>query len=48
MSSTPQIKKFAVLPEVWAPGSNHLTAAGKLGRKPIATTYAASIESLYG
>ncbi|MGW3542569.1 hypothetical protein ACWDNI_18765 [Nocardia niigatensis] len=40
--------RFAVLPEVWAPGGVHLTATGKVGRKPIATTYAATIESLYG
>ncbi|MFE4459184.1 AMP-dependent synthetase/ligase [Nocardia tengchongensis] len=48
LSRVEQIKKFAVLPDVWAPGSDHLTATGKLRRKPIATTYAATIESLYG
>ncbi|MEV6096679.1 AMP-binding protein [Nocardia sp. NPDC051981] len=48
LSRVEQIKRFAVLPEVWTPGSDHLTATGKLRRKPIATTYAATIDSLYG
>ncbi|MFD7841786.1 hypothetical protein ACFV4K_02445 [Nocardia sp. NPDC059764] len=48
LSRVEQIKKFAVLPDVWVPGSDHLTATGKLSRKPIAITYAATIESLYG
>ncbi|MEC3917192.1 AMP-dependent synthetase/ligase [Nocardia sp. CDC160] len=48
LSRVEQIKKFAVLPDVWAPGSDHLTATGKLRRKPIAIDYAATIESLYG
>ncbi|MGW5108392.1 hypothetical protein [Nocardia sp. NPDC004123] len=48
LSRVEQIKKFAVLPEVWAPGGDHLTATGKLRRKPIATRYAATIDSLYG
>ncbi|MEV6772145.1 AMP-dependent synthetase/ligase [Nocardia sp. NPDC051030] len=47
LSRVEQIKKFAVLPEVWAPGSDNLTATGKLRRKPIATNYAATIDSLY-
>ncbi|APA99153.1 AMP-dependent synthetase/ligase [Nocardia seriolae] len=48
LSRVEQIKKFAVLPDVWLPGSDNLTATGKLKRKPIATNYAATIESLYG
>ncbi|GAB2536995.1 AMP-dependent synthetase/ligase [Nocardia heshunensis] len=48
LSRVEQIKKFAVLPDVWTPGSDNLTATGKLRRKPIATNYAATIESLYG
>ncbi|WP_067536307.1 AMP-dependent synthetase/ligase [Nocardia crassostreae] len=48
LSRVEQIKKFAVLPEVWTPGSDCLTATGKLRRKPIATAYAATIDSLYG
>ncbi|MBL1073863.1 long-chain fatty acid--CoA ligase [Nocardia sp. 2] len=47
LSRVEQIKKFAVLPEVWTPGSDCLTATGKLRRKPIATAYAATIDSLY-
>ncbi|WP_282785950.1 long-chain fatty acid--CoA ligase [Nocardia sp. CC201C] len=47
LSRVEQIKRFAVLPEVWTPGSDCLTATGKLRRKPIATQYAATIESLY-
>ncbi|MFB8000978.1 AMP-dependent synthetase/ligase [Nocardia sp. NPDC056000] len=47
LSRVEQIKKFAVLPDVWLPGSDCLTATGKLRRKPIATAYAATIDSLY-
>ncbi|MCU1643109.1 MAG: long-chain fatty acid--CoA ligase [Nocardia sp.] len=47
LSRVEQIKRFAVLPDVWAPGSDCLTATGKLRRKPIATAYASTIESLY-
>ncbi|MBF6136572.1 long-chain fatty acid--CoA ligase [Nocardia otitidiscaviarum] len=47
LSRVEQIKRFAVLPDVWTPGSDCLTATGKLRRKPIATQYAATIESLY-
>ncbi|WP_330181082.1 AMP-dependent synthetase/ligase [Nocardia sp. NBC_01503] len=48
LSRVEQIKKFAVLPDVWLPGSDCLTATGKLRRKPIAIAYAATIDSLYG
>ncbi|WP_405498552.1 AMP-dependent synthetase/ligase [Nocardia sp. NBC_00511] len=48
LSRVEQIKRFAVLPDVWTPGSDNLTATGKLRRKPIAINYAATIESLYG
>ncbi|MGV9413500.1 AMP-dependent synthetase/ligase [Nocardia sp. NPDC003693] len=48
LSRVEQIKKFVVLPDVWAPGSECLTATGKLRRKPIANAYAATIDSLYG
>ncbi|MEV0251768.1 AMP-dependent synthetase/ligase [Nocardia sp. NPDC050712] len=47
LSRVEQIKKFAVLPEVWEPGSPHLTPTNKLRRKPIAGDYAAVIEELY-
>jgi long-chain acyl-CoA synthetase len=42
-----EIKKFTILPEIWEPGSIHLTPTGKLKRKPIAATYADVIEAMY-
>jgi long-chain acyl-CoA synthetase len=42
-----QIKKFAILPEVWEPGGDEVTPTMKLKRKPIATKYAKQIEDLY-
>ncbi|WP_433754971.1 fatty-acid--CoA ligase [Nocardia sp. CA-135398] len=47
LSRVEQIKKYIVLPEVWEPGSEVLTATGKLERTPIAIRYADTIESLY-
>ncbi|MGV9673686.1 AMP-dependent synthetase/ligase [Nocardia sp. NPDC003482] len=47
LSRVEQVRAFAVLPEVWAPGGECLTATGKLRRKPIAAAYADTIESLY-
>jgi len=47
LSRVEQIKRFAVLPDVWAPGGDFLTATGKLRRKPIAAGYVDTIESLY-
>ncbi|WP_458691027.1 AMP-dependent synthetase/ligase [Nocardia tengchongensis] len=47
LSRVEQIKKFAVLREIWEPGSAHLTPTSKLKRKPIATDYAAIIDELY-
>ncbi|WP_280265941.1 AMP-dependent synthetase/ligase [Nocardia wallacei] len=47
LSRVEQVKRFALLPEVWQPGSDCLTATGKLRRKPIAAAYADTIESLY-
>ncbi|WP_067821785.1 AMP-dependent synthetase/ligase [Nocardia inohanensis] len=47
LSRVEQIKKFTVLTEVWNPGSECLTATGKLRRKPIANAYADTIEALY-
>lgn len=43
-----QIKKFAVLPEVWMPGGDELTPTMKLKRKPIDAKYSEQIEGLYG
>jgi long-subunit acyl-CoA synthetase (AMP-forming) len=47
LSRVEQIKKFTIVPEVWEPGSPHLTPTGKLKRKPIAATYADVIEAMY-
>lgn len=47
LSRVEQIKKYIVLPEVWEPGGDVLTATGKLKRTPIATRYTDTIESLY-
>ena len=47
LSRVEQIKKFTVLPDVWEPGSPHLTPTGKLKRKPIVATYADVIEAMY-
>ena len=47
LSRVEQIKRFAILTEIWEPGSPHLTPTGKLKRKPIATDYAATIDELY-
>lgn len=42
-----QIKKFALLPTVWAPDSDELTPTAKLKRKPISEKYATEIDGLY-
>lgn len=42
-----QIKKFKILPDVWAPGSELVTPTMKLKRKSIDAKYAAEIEALY-
>jgi long-chain acyl-CoA synthetase len=42
-----QIKKFAILPDVWEPGGDEVTPTMKLKRKPIAAKYAEQIEQLY-
>lgn len=47
LSRVEQIKKFAILPTFWEPGSDVLTHTMKLRRKPIAERYAAEIEALY-
>jgi long-subunit acyl-CoA synthetase (AMP-forming) len=47
LSRVEQIKKFAILPDVWEPGSDVLTPTMKLKRRPIAERYAAEIEALY-
>ena len=47
LSRVEQIKKYAVLPDVWEPGGAEITPTMKLRRKPIAQRYAAQIEALY-
>ncbi|MEU0501297.1 fatty-acid--CoA ligase [Nocardia sp. NPDC005998] len=47
LSRVEQIKKCIVLPEVWEPGSDVLTATGKLERTPIAARHTDTIERLY-
>ncbi|WKV16138.1 AMP-binding protein [Janibacter limosus] len=47
LSHVEQVKKFAVLPEYWAPGSDVLTPTLKVRRKPISDRYSAEIEALY-
>ncbi|GAA1958301.1 AMP-dependent synthetase/ligase [Amycolatopsis minnesotensis] len=42
-----QVKKTAILPDVWEPGGDEVTPTMKLRRKPIATRYADRIEDLY-
>ena len=47
LSRVEQIKSFAILPDVWEPGSEELTPTMKLKRRPIADKYASVIEALY-
>ncbi|MBF6620060.1 MAG: long-chain fatty acid--CoA ligase [Patulibacter sp.] len=42
-----QIKRFAILPDAWEPGSTELTPTMKLRRKPISERYTDVIEGLY-
>ncbi|WP_194820151.1 long-chain fatty acid--CoA ligase [Nocardia sp. XZ_19_385] len=47
LSRVEQIKKFAIVPDFWEPGSDVLTPTMKLRRKPINANYAEMIEHLY-
>ncbi|MGJ9423270.1 AMP-dependent synthetase/ligase [Aeromicrobium sp. CF3.5] len=47
LSRIEQIKRFAVLPELWEPGGEELTATSKLKRSSISQKYAATIDALY-
>jgi long-subunit acyl-CoA synthetase (AMP-forming) len=47
LSRVEQIKRFRVLPDVWAPGDDVLTPTMKLRRREIAARYAAEIEEMY-
>ena len=47
LSRVEQVKRFEILGEYWAPGSEVLTPTLKLRRKPIDEKYSAEIENLY-
>ena len=47
LSRVEQVKKFAILPDVWEPGGDEVTPTMKLKRRPIAAKYAAEIDRLY-
>jgi long-chain acyl-CoA synthetase len=47
LNSNEQIKKFTVLPTVWLPDSDELTATAKMKRRVIHVKYAEQIEHLY-
>jgi long-subunit acyl-CoA synthetase (AMP-forming) len=47
LNSNEQIKKFTVLPTVWLPDSEELTATAKIKRRVINVKYAKEIEDLY-
>src|SRR5581483_1269178 len=48
LAGSEQVRRFTVLPQVWAPGTDELTPTMKLKRKPIAAKYAVVIDALYG
>jgi long-chain acyl-CoA synthetase len=47
LSRVEQIKRHAILPHDWEPGSQELTPTLKLKRKPIAEKYATEIDAMY-
>jgi long-chain acyl-CoA synthetase len=47
LSDVEQIRRFAILPVDWRPGSDELTPTMKLKRKPIAAKYADKIDWMY-
>jgi long-subunit acyl-CoA synthetase (AMP-forming) len=47
LSRVEQIKRYRILADEWAPGSDELTPTGKPRRKQIMDTYAATIDALY-
>ncbi|MGV9744968.1 AMP-dependent synthetase/ligase [Rhodococcus zopfii] len=47
LSRVEQIKKYAVLPNIWEPSGDELTPTMKLKRKPIDAKYAEEIDKLY-
>jgi long-chain acyl-CoA synthetase len=47
LSRVEQIKRFQILPTVWSPGGDELTATMKLRRRVVDAKYAADIDRLY-
>jgi long-chain acyl-CoA synthetase len=47
LSRVEQIKRFHILPTVWSPGGDELTATMKLRRRVVDAKYAADIDRLY-
>jgi 1-acyl-sn-glycerol-3-phosphate acyltransferase len=47
LSRVEQIKRFAILPDVWEPGGAEMTPTMKLKRRPVTERYAAQIDGLY-
>ena len=47
LSRVEQIKRFRILPDIWPPGGDELTATMKLRRRNIIAKYATTIDSLY-
>ncbi|SKF98914.1 long-chain fatty acid--CoA ligase [Mycobacteroides abscessus] len=47
LSRVEQIKKFAIVAEVWQPGGAYITPTGKRKRGPVATDFADAIDELY-
>ena len=46
LSRVEQIKRFRILPDIWPPGGDELTATMKLRRRNIIAKYATTIDSL--
>jgi long-chain acyl-CoA synthetase len=42
-----QVKRFAILPDAWAPGGDEVTPSMKVKRRNVIARYAAEIEALY-
>lgn len=47
LSRVEQIKRFHVIEREWLPGSDEITATGKLRRRTVASGYAERIDALY-
>ncbi|MGL5829321.1 MAG: hypothetical protein ACRC0L_07105, partial [Angustibacter sp.] len=47
ISSAEQVRRFAILPDVWSEASGHLTPTMKLKRSAVAQDFAQEISDLY-